>query len=193
MVHRSPLTGLVLCGGTSRRMGRDKATLEHDGRRWIERTVELLDGVCDEVLLACGATPRYADLGRGLVLDEGTDLGPLAGLAAGLDAARHDRVLAVAVDMQALDRGTLVALAAAEGGEEADVVAYEVAGRPEPLCAVYHRRVLPAIRAALAAGRRRMIAFWDGARADGTPLDVRRVPGDAHPLSNWNRPEDVPA
>ena len=191
MVRSTELSGLVLCGGSSARMGRDKALLERDGRRWIERSVTLLDLVCEEVLLACGSEPRYEDLGRDLVLDPESDMGPLAGLSAGLAAAKSERVLALAVDMQTLDKPVLEHLIEQAETHDADVALYEVDGRPQPLCAAYHQRALPAIRAALAQGQRRMVAFWDGTRADGTPLVVLRLSGNERRLSNWNRPEDV--
>jgi molybdenum cofactor guanylyltransferase len=172
-------------------MGRDKALLECEGRRWIERSVTLLDELCGEVLLACGSEPRYEDLGRALVLDPEPDMGPLAGLCEGLAASKSKRVLALAVDMQRLDRHVLDHLVEQAEAHDADVALYEVDGRPQPLCAAYHQRALPAIRFALAKGERRMVAFWDGTRTDGAPLVVLRLSGNEQRLSNWNRPEDV--
>ena len=92
------ITGVVLCGGASRRMGQDKATLEVAGERLLDRAVEALSGHVNEVLLACGAEERYADRGLRLALDAGADLGPLGGLGAGLAQARTEWVLLLACD-----------------------------------------------------------------------------------------------
>ena len=78
------LVGALLCGGASRRMGRDKARLELDGRTLLERASSLLGGSCTRMLLCCGAAPRYTELGVPLVLDAPGESGPLAGVAAAL-------------------------------------------------------------------------------------------------------------
>ena len=80
------VTGLVLAGGASRRMGRDKAFLELDGRPLIGIVVERMAVVCAEVLLVAGDPRPYADLGVPLVQDRFPGVGVLGGLHAGLEA-----------------------------------------------------------------------------------------------------------
>ena len=192
MVSQADVTGLVLCGGASRRMGRDKALLEWHGRSLIERALEALAPVAGERLLACGRSPRYEELGFSLVLDETEDGGPLAGLEAGLAAAQGAWVVAVACDMPRLTPGLVEGLLEHAGAADADGAVYEVDGRVEPLCGVYHRRCLPAVRASLAAGRRRMIDFWSGTTERGTPVRVLRLASpNGSAFANLNTPDDL--
>jgi molybdopterin-guanine dinucleotide biosynthesis protein A len=192
MVSQADVTGLILCGGASRRMGQDKALLEWNGRSLIERALEALAPVAGERLLACGPEPRYAELGFPLVLDETLDGGPLAGLAAGLAAARGEWVAALACDMPRLAPEFFEELLARAHEARSDGAVYELDGRVEPLCGVYHRRCLGAVRASLAAGRRRMIDFWVApeARADG-PHILRLAPRSGRAFVNLNTPEDL--
>jgi len=146
-------------------MGRDKALIELDGRSLLQHALRALEPVCGTLLLACGPTPRYAELGLPLVLDAQADRGPLSGLCAGLEAARTEWVIAVGCDMPELSAQVLEELAryAQEGAW--DVTMLGTHAGSEPLCAVYRRSCLPAVRSALARGEARLTAFHDGALA----------------------------
>ncbi len=196
------VTGVVLCGGMSRRMGLDKARLELGDESLLERAVRVLSPLAREVVIACGPEPRYAELGFRLALDgEGVD-GPLAGLAAGLEAAGTEWVLALACDMPRVrteDCRSLLAHAKAHGAEGSDVCVYASARGVEPLCAVYRATCLAPMRAALADGERRATGFWDLRTADGRPLAIERLQVELGPddavvsdmLVNLNTPEDL--
>lgn len=177
------ITGVVLCGGASRRMGQDKAALEVAGEALLDRAVRMLTPHVHEVVLACGPEPRYADRGLRLALDAAPGRGPLEGLRAGLAAASTDWVLALACDMPAAE-GSLVALI--EGAREGDqVVHFTARGLPEPLCALYGRAALPALEEALARGERRMVCFWSSLRVRALPAPSDDV------FSNVNTPDDL--
>jgi molybdopterin-guanine dinucleotide biosynthesis protein A len=167
-----PLTLLVLAGGRSTRMGQDKAWLELDGTPLIERSARRLTDLVSEVVFAVGDPanaddPRYAALAARLPVPArlATDLhpgsGPLAGLEAGLAAATNDLVFAVATDMPFVHPALVTLLVSQAEGYDAVIplTPGDAAAEPEPLHAVYRRACLPAIQAALAAGRRRAVAF----------------------------------
>ena len=82
------MSGVVLAGGASRRMGRDKALMELDGEPLVARAVRLLSGVCSDVAVASGDGRRLDGAGLGVrqVADVVPDAGPVAGIAAGLEA-----------------------------------------------------------------------------------------------------------
>lgn len=160
----TPVSGLVLCGGQSRRMGRDKAQLALDGVRLIERAIDVLQPLVrngGEVWLACGAQARYAELGRRLCLDRRADAGPLSGIEAGLSAAARGWVCVLAVDMPRARAEQLRALLdrARSGGFDA-VLARSESG-DEPLFGVYHTRLLSCVRRALERGERKATSFLD--------------------------------
>lgn len=148
-------------------MGADKATLRVGGVTLLERALAALRPVCDELLLATGDAPRYAELGLPVVLDRGPDLGPLAGLEAALEGARYERVLCLAVDMPGVEPALLEMLCARAEREDLDALLLAGDAGVEPLCGVYHTRLAPAARAALDAGERRMTALYSHLLADG--------------------------
>jgi molybdopterin-guanine dinucleotide biosynthesis protein A len=182
--------GVVLCGGRSRRMGRDKARILLDGATLIERAVGVLGELTAEVLLASGPGPRYPELGLECVLDAGPDLGPLGGLEAALARlARADVRYAVvlACDMPHMTGTSLGRLLERARASRAGVTLVSTPAGVEPLCAVYDVAVLPAVRAALTRGERRMTSFHEG-------LAVERVPEtelDAGCTFNLNSPAEL--
>src|SRR5262245_34715831 len=148
-------------------MGFDKAGVMLGGTTLLARAVGVLDAVAPRVFLACGREPRYAELGRELVLDRRADGGPLAGLEAALlrlDGAGGGWLGVLACDMPRAEP-LILALCAARGRERAlDAVYYADEAGLEPLLGAVHTRALPAVRAALERGERRAIAFHPDVR-----------------------------
>jgi molybdopterin-guanine dinucleotide biosynthesis protein A len=148
---RDDLTGLVLAGGASRRMGGDKALLHVDGRPLVDHVALRLASVCTTVLVAPG--PRLLpDLPWKQVDDHVAGEGPLSGIIGGLAAASTPLVAVVAVDMPHVDPAVLVSLADAWDGQPAVVPV--VGGRTQPLHAVYAVAGLARLTTAFAAGDR---------------------------------------
>ena len=167
-------TGIVLAGGASRRMGRDKAFLELDGRSLIEIVIEQMTQVCAEVLVVAGDARPYAGLGAQLVEDRFRGVGGLGGLHAGLEAAAYELALAVGCDMPFLNPDLLRAFAGWAEGFDVAVLRHEPPPRDaggtegglfiEPLHGAYRRTCLPAMEAAIRARRRRIISFFPHVR-----------------------------
>jgi len=183
------VSGALLVGGASQRMGRDKAHVALAGEAVATRLARRLAALCEEVLLVGGDPPADAP-GRRVPDVEGPRCA-LRGLASALAAASAERVLVLATDLPFASEALLLALVA---WPEADVVLPRDPGGPQPLCAVYRRE--PALRAAsrrLAAGER--LALHELL----TELEVRTLPQDVlaaldpdgTALSNLNTPEDL--
>jgi molybdopterin-guanine dinucleotide biosynthesis protein A len=156
-------------------MGADKAALRLAGATLLERAVAELDTIAVETLLACGGSPRYAELGRPLVLDAHADGGPLAGLEAALARSETDWLAAIACDMPRANGRVLLALLERAEREGLDACLLETEKGVEPLCAVYRKTCLEPVRAALAAGERKVTAFFGIAKTDRSPLIVGRL------------------
>jgi molybdopterin-guanine dinucleotide biosynthesis protein A len=184
------VTLLLLTGGASRRMGRDKASMRVDGRPLGMRPVEALRGLVGEVVVAGHPVPGLS--GR-VVADSVAGAGPLGGVVAGLAVVRTPLAVAVACDMPTLvpavvtlllDR--LVAnprlLAAccegAHGLEPLPLALREAAGLPLGVALARGER---ALRTALAGTGLGIVeeAAW------------RAVDPEGRCFANWNRPEDV--
>jgi molybdenum cofactor guanylyltransferase len=172
-------------------MGSDKRLLLVDGEPMLRRVVRAVADSSDEVIVAVSrAHPLPDGLLDGLsvrVIDDlRTDAGPLAGLEAGLSAARHELVVVVAADMPWID-GDLVRRLVAELSEgDADVAVVATERGPEPLLAAWRRDV--ALRAAtslLDSGERRVRVLLDALRS-GMVAD----PG-GRSVWNVNEPADL--
>jgi len=185
-----PMAGLVLCGGGSSRMGKDKALLGVRGRPLVLHVAALLEEAADPVLLAPGRPGRLGRLGYREVEDETPGAGPLGGLVAGLAASPHPLLAVVAVDLPFASPALFRLLADLHRGEDA-VVPRNDSG-PQPLHAAYAAAALPRLRAALADRR---LALQEVL----AELEVRWVGEDEWRLAdpagrfavNLNRPEDL--
>jgi molybdopterin-guanine dinucleotide biosynthesis protein A len=188
----SSLSAVVLAGGTASRMGTVKALLPWDGRPLIARVAELLSGLADEVLIVTNDPEPYRFLNLPLVPDRTPGLGPLAGIEAGLSAARSPVVFVCACDMPFLSPDLIeyMAFLAADGTSQAVV---PVAGdHSEPLCAVYRREALPIARRLLADRRLMLQEFLLLLRLRTVPEQEWSRYGPAERLFfNCNTPADV--
>ncbi len=169
-------------------MGTDKALAEVGGRPLALRVAEAVRRTCPRVSIV-GDPAKYSHLGLPVIPDSFHGLGPLAGIEAALAATNSDWNLVVACDMPSLDQSLLESLfSMLESHPATDpdcVLPVHPDGTVEPLCAVYHRRALPVIRAALESGIRKVT---DALR----PLAVTYVAaGSAAPYANLNTPEDL--
>jgi molybdenum cofactor guanylyltransferase len=153
----APLNGLLLTGGRSRRMQRDKATLEYAGRPQLERAIGLLAPLVASCHLSVRAEQR-ADPQRAshpLIVDLVSDLGPLGGIHAALHAQPNTAWLVLACDLPFLDTATLQQLIAARAPQRlATAFRSRFDGKPEPLCAIWEPGSRAAVDAWIAAGNK---------------------------------------
>jgi len=182
--------GAVLAGGSSSRMGRDKAVLVLEGRTLARLAADRLAGVCARVLVA--------DRGRGVVpglpsVADGPGRGPAAGILGAAGAAPGRALLVLACDLPAVPAELLAALVARSGGG-ADLVLPRWSRGVEPLAAWYGPAALAALARQVASGE-----YSLGRLVAGGALAVEYLEGGAlaafgEPESvfrNLNRPEDL--
>lgn len=183
------IIGIVLAGGASRRMGRDKAALPVGDAPLALRAAHRLAAVCPGVAVA--------DRGRGLVsgfpsLPDGPGAGPAAGLLGAALAYPGRSLLALACDLPGVPTALLAGLAGFGG--TFDWAAPRWQGGIEPLCALYGPAALAALARRVDAGR---MALHGLAEEEG--LRVRFLEGEAltafgraeEVFFNLNTPEDV--
>lgn len=209
MERAEPAAGVVLAGGRSTRMGRDKAALQWHGTSLLRRVTGLVGrAVGGEVVVVRAPGQALPPLPPTVevVDDPAEGLGPLQGLAVGLAAAAaHGRRAAVvtATDVPLLHPALLCLLLRALGaegeGSPAAVVPH-VGGRRQPLAAAYRSAVATQAEALLAIGERRLTALLDSVAVrvlDEADLLADPAVAAVDPLlegfANVNRPEDLAA
>ena len=190
MNPKRKLCGLVLAGGRSSRMGRDKAALVHpDGRTLARRCSDLLhEAGCETVVISLRHDQEIPGGLEGLEIvrdPAGASLGPMAGIVAGMRLQPEADWLVVACDLPRLDLATLTHLIASKQlGEKFLAYRSEFDGLPEPLCTLYSPGALPVLEQALADDFRcpRKILIRNACRLlePVTPraLDNANTPGD---------------
>lgn len=162
-------TAVILAGGQSRRMGRDKSLLQVAGRPMIAHIAEQLAPLFPEVLVSSNEPSKYRFLGLPVIPDEVPGQGPLMGILSSLKAASRDRILVTACDIPVLDGGFIRELMGLAGSADI-VMPVTRGGRHEPLFAVYGKSVIPRAEAALAEGKRRVVAVLPGLTAVHPPM-----------------------
>lgn len=144
------MTGLIIAGGKSRRLGIDKRFIKIGGRSCVQRVLDAYQGIFDEILIVADAIEPFKSLGVRVVVDLVPGRAALGGLYTGLHHAASERVFAAAVDMPWINPEAIrIVLGQAGSG---DIVIPEVKGRLQPLHAVFAKACLPCLRTLVEAG-----------------------------------------
>ncbi|MEW5705339.1 MAG: formate dehydrogenase accessory sulfurtransferase FdhD [Actinomycetota bacterium] len=147
-IKTKEMSAIILAGGKSTRMGRDKSSVMIGGETLLGRSVRMLKGMFDEVIVVNNGQTPPVPRGVKVVHDDVPYQGPLGGISAGLKASSHDENLVVAVDMPFVNHQVINYLASFVG--EADAVVPKTNDGLQPLFAFYSKSCLPAIERALA-------------------------------------------
>jgi molybdopterin-guanine dinucleotide biosynthesis protein A len=188
-------SAIILAGGQSSRMGRDKALLEVDGKSLLARQIELVREVgAAEVFISGRAGVDYAAFGCGVLQDEFQNAGPLAGIARGLSVLREPLLLVLAVDMADM-RGDFLKKLLANCRPDVGAVP-QVNEFIEPLAAVYPKAAVDGIQKLLAqsktGGSPGAKHFAKTCVEAGWARFVTVTPAEAEFFKSWNSPSDLP-
>jgi molybdopterin-guanine dinucleotide biosynthesis protein A len=184
-------TGVILAGGKSRRMGRDKLPLKIGNATLLDRVHDALASRCKEIVIVGERGHAPAEVRRISDLRPGRQ-GPLAGIEAGLLAARYRPVFVAAGDMPFLT-GELVEYLVGLLSDDVPAVVPVLEGGLHPLCAAYGWEVRPAVSAELDGGLRSVRGLLEAlpeVRYVGE-VELRRFGDPNVLLANVNSPEDL--
>ena len=179
---------VILAGGMSRRMGRDKATLPFGEETMLSHLVHLYQPYFDLTAVSLNTPGRFDTAGAMEVVDRHPGDGPLAGLEAAFLDTGADVIFLTGTDLPCGDPKLARHLLEMQG--EHDICLIRSQKGPEPLFAVYSSRCLPAVQAALEEGRRSMYSLLS--QTDVLELPAEQIPGfDVNRiLTNVNDPEE---
>lgn len=197
-----PVTGVILAGGISRRMGQNKALIQLGDDSLIGHVIRRIRLVADERLLITNTPNAYAHLGLSMQSDIVPDAGALGGIYTGLMSASHDAVLCVACDSPFLVPKLLTYLVSVLDGYDA-VMPWTYRGNPadhntsdqitlQTLCAVYSKRCLPIIELMLQESELRVHALQERASIKCVSPEVwQAFDPDGISFFNINTPADL--
>ncbi|HEY9868914.1 MAG TPA: molybdenum cofactor guanylyltransferase [Candidatus Obscuribacterales bacterium] len=187
-----PVTGLILCGGRSKRMGRPKAFLPFAGRTIIEHLIDTTREIFSEVFLVANEPDQYSHLTVDVVKDILPYRGPLGGILSGLLVSANPFAFVIACDMPLVTRKLLRQMATHR--HDADVVVLSHAGSIEPLLGVYSKNCIKPLEESLFSGVLKVQDFLSGLKAKLYEYTPERPEGDdLPPFFNINTPQDYSA
>lgn len=153
------MTGVILAGGENSRMGSHKAFLSVNGKPLIERILAVHGSLFPRTIIVTRSPDRFRSYPVEIAEDASPVRGPLTGIYTAMLRSPDDRFFVNACDMPFLDP-RLIAYLCDRAGDH-DALVPRVNGYPEPLHAVYHRRILPVIEELLRNGERRIQRLFD--------------------------------
>lgn len=182
------ISGIILAGGQSRRMGVDKASLPWGDSTVLDFQLNVLQTVCSQVIVVSNVA-RDGNQAVRIVPDNYPGHGPLGGLEAGLSAADNQLCFVAACDMPFLEAGSVTYLARCI--EESQAAVPCIGGRWHPLYAVYKKTCLPTIRSLLSQGRLRMGDLVASLQVRAvSEEELTQFSPDLRMLNNINTPQD---
>jgi molybdopterin-guanine dinucleotide biosynthesis protein A len=173
MIKDSSVTGIVLAGGKSSRMGADKGLMVFCGKPLVQYSIDILSFFCNRILISSN-NPAYNSFGHEIVADQIAGAGPMGGIAACLGKSNTELNLVISCDMPLADPvifRTLLKLSA----DFTFIVPLDIMGREEPLCAVYKKDSLLIMQKQLAEQNFRMTELYRNA-------PVRLVTPNEYPI-----------
>jgi len=186
------MTGLILAGGKSSRMGQEKAQMPVAGVPVLRRILDVFERLFDEILIITNRKGRFAIYGYPELVDLIPDCGPLGGIYTGLHFAKSEKVFVASCDLPFIKDSSVALLIKEADGY--DIVVPDIGGILHPLHAVYDRRCMPYIMERI-HNRRLDIA---GFITEAVGLSIKRIGAEAFieedpyliSLFNMNTQED---
>ncbi len=183
-------SAVILAGGNSSRMGRDKVWLEVDGQRLLARQLERVRAAgAAEVFISGRADTDYSEFSGQVVWDQFVGAGPLAGIERALAAAASPLVLVLAVDLATMSADLLRRLVASCPTPVG--VVPRVNGQLEPLAAIYPKSAHVLACAQLEGGNFAVRDFAERCGQRGLSRIIELPARDAPHFANWNSPAEI--
>jgi molybdopterin-guanine dinucleotide biosynthesis protein A len=184
------ISAVILAGGKSSRMGRDKAFLEFEGQTLLARQIALARAAgAGEIFIAGRSDVEYAEFDCPILNDKFQNAGPLAGIERALDSASTPHLLVLAVDLPGMHikfLRRLLALCRANLG-----AIPRIGSQTEPLAAVYPKVARPLAEGLLRDGNNRAGTFAERCVESNLAQFVACDENELELFANWNSPGDI--
>ena len=185
------MTGIILAGGKNSRMGTDKAFLEIDNERLIDRIVRIFREIFQEVILVTNSPLAYLDQDVEIVTDIFKDKGALGGIYTGLFYASYGHAFVSACDMPFLSRA-FIEYMMERIGSYCDIMVPDPADGLQPLHAIYAKSCLPSIKKVITTDKLKITGFYRGLKIFRISEDIiKSFDPEGRMFFNVNSREDL--
>jgi molybdenum cofactor guanylyltransferase len=188
---KKDMTGIILAGGKNTRMGTNKAFLEIDGSRLIDKTINIYREIFSEIFIVTNDPLSYIEFNDTVIV---TDIykgkGPLGGIYTGLFYSKNDFAFISACDMPYLNKDFIIYLT--EQPDKFDIVVPQLSEGFQPLHAIYSQNCLSHIKKLLIADKLKITSFYKDVRLLSIPEEkIKPFNQDGRLFLNVNTPEDL--
>ncbi len=143
------ITGIILAGGKSSRMGTDKGVVEINKKKIIQYVIDVLKEVSDEILIIAN-NDNYNELGFKVYPDKVKECGPLGGIYTGLFHSSNELNVIISCDTPLITKEVLLSLI--ENIDDNEIIVSRENGNVHPLCAVYKKQSILKLKKQLENG-----------------------------------------
>jgi len=190
-MDENQLTGIILSGGKSSRMGGEKGLAEFRGKPLISYSIEALNPVVDSVIISANNhMDVYRNFGFDVVKDEVSGIGPMGGLLSTLKFSATEYNLVLSCDTPFINSGLLSYLAGNIQDYEVVVVAHGN-NKLEPLCGVYSRNIISILENNVYEGKYKLRDIFKQVRFKVLTVDASLPFYSTDLFYNINKPEDL--
>lgn len=183
MKDETKLTGIIICGGMSSRMGTDKSLLFWNGLKYYEHVNNILKEFCEEIYISCRSVQK-ANYELPVIADKYEDRGPMAGIVSCLEQLAGHTLLTLPCDMPLLDPEILKKMILLNEGNIDGVFIKDATGRIEPMIGLYNPSIFDNLSAYFHSGQDSLYRFIESA------VNVSYLQLKNDQLTNVNTPED---
>ncbi len=184
---KNSITGIVLAGGKSSRMGSDKSELKFRNQTFIEHSIKALEGITSDIIIVSN-NEKHDSLGYTRINDVITDFGPVAGIYSGLFNSKTTYNIVLSCDIPLINTSTLQQLINAIDGKS-DSIQFEYQNKTTPLIALYTKNCLSKFKHALENKVHRLQSVVNTCN----PKNILLSEKDATHIQNINTQEDLKA
>jgi len=190
-IKKQNITGIILAGGLSSRLGKDKGLCEFKGRSLVSNAIDTLKPLCEQMMISANIFPeKYATFGLPVIADEKPGIGPLGGIYTCLKKSTTQHNLVLSCDTPFVNAAVFEYLLEKVNNEQVVTPSHETF-LIEPLSAYYNTNVIGDMEIAIRNRNYKMMDFFKQIRFKSVNLDKNLAFFTEYLFLNVNTPKDL--
>ncbi len=190
-INKEEITGIILAGGKSSRMGKDKALFDFNGKALVSYAIEALKPLCDKLLISANQSPeRYAPFGLPVIPDGIKEVGPMGGILTCLKHSTTQHNLVISCDTPFVGTALFVHILNEIENYQIVVPAHETF-LIEPLNAYYNTNIIGEMEASIQGGSYKLMDFFKKIRFKSVEINEKLSFFNDHIFLNINTMKDM--